>query len=110
LQYVSLLAVTGTCLLYPLATNAGGLLIVRALHGLSYGMATTVNLALFIDSLPPKANRHHALGYFTSALSFGFTSGQALAGFAADWFGYTLAFVLAAAPTLVAMCWVDAPR
>ncbi len=109
LQYATLLAVVGTSLLYPLATTAGGLLLVRALHGLAYGMATTVNLALFIDLLPPQANRHHALGYFTGALSFGFTVGQAVAGFTADWFGFGWAFVAAAAPPLVAMLWVDAP-
>ena len=109
LQYVSLLAVVATSLLYPLATTAPELMVVRALHGLAYGLATTVNLALFIDLLPPEANRHHALGYFTAALSFGFTIGQVIAGFAADWYGFGVAFVLAAVPPLLAMAWVDAP-
>jgi MFS family permease len=109
LQYASLLAVIGTSLLYPLATTAGELMVVRALHGLAYGLATTVNLALFIDLLPPEASRHHALGYFTAALSFGFTIGQAISGFAAEWYGFAWAFVLAALPPLLAMAWVDAP-
>ncbi len=109
LQYATLLAVVGTSLLYPLATTAGPLLAVRALHGFAYGMATTVNLALFIDLLPPGANRHHALGYFTAALSLGFTLGQAIAGFVADWSGFGWAFAAAALPPLLATLWVDAP-
>jgi MFS family permease len=88
----SLVAVALISMVYPLATEAWSLLLVRALHGLAYGLATTINLALFIDSLPPTAARHHAMGYFMGALGGGFTLGQALGGFAADWYGYGWAF------------------
>lgn len=105
----SLIAVAITSMVYPLAAATWSLLLVRAMHGLAYGLATTINLALFIDLLPPNAARHHAMGYFMGALGAGFTLGQASGGFAADWYGYGWAFALAAAPPLVALLLVDAP-
>jgi MFS family permease len=103
----SLVAVALISMVYPLATEAWSLLLVRALHGLAYGLATTINLALFIDSLPPTAARHHAMGYFMGALGGGFTLGQALGGFAADWYGYGWAFLIAALPPLLGLPLVD---
>ncbi|HZS01201.1 MAG TPA: MFS transporter [Chloroflexota bacterium] len=105
----ALVAVAIMSLVYPLATAHWSLLLVRAMHGLAYGLATTINLALFIDLLPPTAARHHAMGYFMAALGCGFTLGQAIGGFAADWYGYGWAFALAAAPPLLALGLVDAP-
>ena len=105
----ALIAVAIISVVYPLATATWSLLLVRAMHGLAYGLATTINLALFIDLLPPNAARHHAMGYFMAALGCGFTLGQAIGGFAADWYGYGWAFALAAVPPLLALLLVDAP-
>jgi MFS family permease len=105
----ALIAVAVISTVYPLATATWSLLLVRAMHGLAYGLATTINLALFIDLLPPNAARHHAMGYFMAALGSGFTLGQAIGGFAADWYGYGWAFLLAAAPPLLALLLIDAP-
>jgi MFS family permease len=105
----ALAAVAIISMTYPLATDGWSLLLVRAMHGLAYGLATTINLALFIDSLPPNAARHHAMGYFMGALGGGFTLGQAVSGFAADWFGYGWAFVIAGLPPLLALPLVEAP-
>jgi MFS family permease len=105
----SLIAVAIISVVYPLAAATWSLLLVRAMHGLAYGLATTINLALFMDLLPPNAARHHAMGYFMGALGAGFTLGQAIGGFAADWYGYGWAFALAAAPPLLALLLVDAP-
>ncbi len=106
----ALVAVSVISVAYPFATDAWSLVLVRGVHGLAYGLATTINLALFIDLLPPHANRHHAMGYFMAALGGGFTTGQAVAGFAADWWGYGWAYGLAAVPPLVALVCLDAPR
>lgn len=105
----ALAAVAVVSLAYPLATDAWSLLLLRGMHGLAYGLATTINLALFIDLLPPHASRHHAMGYFMAALGGGFTTGQAIAGFTADWWGYGWAYVIAALPPLIALTCVDAP-
>jgi MFS family permease len=105
----ALFAVAIISMIYPLAVDTWSLLLVRAMHGLAYGLATTINLALFIDSLPPNAARHHAMRYFMGALGGGFTLGQAVGGFAADWYGYAWAFVMAGIPPLIALLFVDAP-
>jgi MFS family permease len=94
---------------HPLATDPGTLFLVRAVNGLAYGIASTVNLALFIDLLPPHANRHYAMGYFSGALGGGWAIGQFLAGLAGDWWGYSWAFPLAAGPALLALVFVDPP-
>ncbi|HEY7063266.1 MAG TPA: MFS transporter [Chloroflexota bacterium] len=105
----AMLAVAIISVAYPLAAESWSLLLVRAMHGLAYGLATTVNLALFIDLLPPAAPHSHAMGYFMAALGGGFTVGQAIGGFTADWYGFGWAFVLAAFPPLLALTCVDAP-
>jgi MFS family permease len=99
----SLVAIAAASVLYPRAVEPWSILGVRALHGLAYGLATTINLALFIDQLPPTASRHRAMGYFMTALSVGFTVGQLIAGFAGNWFGFGWAFALAGLPTLLAL-------
>jgi MFS family permease len=105
-----LIAVIIITVVHPLATDATSLLLVRAMNGLAYGLASTINLALFIDLLPPQANRHHAMGYFMGALGGSWALGQACAGFAGDWWGYGWGYVLAAAPAALALLFVDAPR
>src|SRR3954468_12154501 len=105
----ALIAVAIISVVYPLATATWSLLLVRAMHGLAYGLATTINLALFIDLLPPHAARYHAMGYFMAALGCGFTLGQAIGGFAADWYGYGWVFLMAGLPPLLALVFVDAP-
>jgi MFS family permease len=106
----ALIAVAIITVVHPLATAATSLFLVRAMNGLAYGIASTINLALFIDLLPPTASRHHAMGYFMGALGGGWATGQALAGFAGDWWGYGVAYVLAAVPALLALAFGEAPR
>ena len=60
---------------YPMANNALVFGIIRGLHGFAVGMATTVNMALFMDSLAPGGNRHRHLAAYASALSLGYTIG-----------------------------------
>ncbi|HZU06836.1 MAG TPA: MFS transporter [Chloroflexota bacterium] len=83
--------------------------LVRALHGFAVGMATTVNMALFMDSLAPGGDRHRHLAAYASALSAGYTIGGVGGGSLGYWLGYGPAFLCAAAfPLLAALC-VTAP-
>jgi predicted MFS family arabinose efflux permease len=75
-------------------------------------MATTINLAVFTDSLPPGRARQRALGYYMAGIAVGYSLGAFLAGFIADWYGTTPAFLLAAGFGAVALLGVPprAPR
>lgn len=90
-----------TSLLYPyVATVPALLLIVRLLHGLAFGTATTVNMAFFIDTLTP-VTRARGMGLYGAGMAAGYTLGNTLAGFAADLFGYGGAFAVTAALWLI---------
>ena len=79
------------------------------LTGLSFGLATTTNFALFTQELPPGRARQQALGYYTAGIAVGFALGAFVAGYAADWLGTPGAFVIAVAFGLVTLLGVP-PR
>ena len=59
----SLVIAAGCSLLYPYFVASTPLfLVLRVLHGLSSGVATTVNLAFFIDSQPAGVSRARRMG------------------------------------------------
>ncbi len=74
---------------------------LRSLGGFCYGVATTVNLARFIDAIPPGRDRASAMGYFSAALAVGFMIGNGLGGFSGELLGYPWAFTLAAGNYLI---------
>jgi MFS transporter, DHA1 family, multidrug resistance protein len=84
-------------LLLPYAHEPLAFAALRALGGFSYGVATTVNLARFIDAIPTNRDRATAMGYFSAALAVGFMIGNGLGGFSGELLGYPIAFTLAAA-------------
>jgi MFS family permease len=63
-------------LLIPTATDPLAFAALRALSGFCYGVASTVNLARFIDAIPPGRDRASAMGYFSAALAVGFMIGN----------------------------------
>jgi len=71
--------------------------LLRAIAGFSYGIASTTNMARFIDAIPPGANRASAMGLFSAAWALGFTFGNGLGGFVGEVAGYEVAFYCAAA-------------
>jgi predicted MFS family arabinose efflux permease len=95
-----LVAAMGTAmvaaLLVPQAPDPFTFAALRAVGGFCYGVATTVNLARFIEAIPPNQDRASAMGYFSAALAVGFMVGNGLGGFAGDVFGYPIAFAMAA--------------
>jgi MFS family permease len=91
-------------LAYPWFSDWPTLAVLRLLGGFSYGLCTTINLAQFIDGLPPRARRDRPMALYTAALSVGFALGNITSGFVASAFGYTAGFtVVAMFPLAVAI-------
>jgi MFS family permease len=88
--------------LYPIAQQTLALTTVRALHGLSFGAATTLNMATFLAVCTP-ANRRTATALFTASWSGGYSIGNFAAGVIADTQGFGAAFLLAAIFPLIAI-------
>ena len=90
--------------LYPIATEPWALWSVRLLHGLSFGVATTLNFATFLTvSARVPSHRARDTALFTASWSGGYSIGNLASGILADHYGFGLAFVLAAACPLVAL-------
>jgi MFS family permease len=104
-MYFSLALHAASIALYAVPADAVLFGAIRALQGFAVGMATTVNMALFMDSLPPGGNRHRHLAAYASALSLGFTVGGLGGGLLGYWLGYRPAFLCAALfPLLAGLC------
>ena len=92
-----------TNFLYSLATDTVTFAIVQSLNGLTYGTATTLYMAFYVDSLAPDENRNHAMGYYVGSLAIGYSTGNFFGGLIADHWGYALTFQLGALLSLVAI-------
>jgi MFS family permease len=65
----------GTLALYPLAHEPAALWAVRILHGVSFGAATTLNMAAFL-AVCTTQNRRMATALFTASWSGGYSVGN----------------------------------
>ena len=92
-----------TNFLYSLATDPVTFAIVQSLNGFTYGAATTLYMAFYVDSLAPNENRNHAMGYYVGSLAIGYSTGNFFGGLIADHWGYALTFQLGALLSLVAI-------
>jgi predicted MFS family arabinose efflux permease len=92
-----------TNFLYSLATDPVTFAIVQSLNGFTYGAATTLYMAFYVDSLAPDENRNHAMGYYVGSLAIGYSTGNFFGGLIADHWGYALTFQLGAVLSLVAI-------
>ncbi|HLI27782.1 MAG TPA: MFS transporter [Chloroflexota bacterium] len=99
----SLLLVSTANLLFAHVSDALALSALRLLGGLGFGLGTTVNLAQFIDTLPPQRSRERAMSLYTAALASGFMLGNLLAGGFSDRGGYAAGFLAVAVPPLLAV-------
>jgi MFS family permease len=109
LMYLAIGLQTASAALFAIPVDALLFALFRGLQGFAFGMASTVNMALFMDTLPPDGNRHRHLAAFASALSLGFTFGGLGGGLLGDWLGYGPAFLCAAAVSLLAIPCTTAP-
>jgi len=105
----ALLASLAASLLHPVVASLPAFLAVRLLAGLAYGVATTVNLALFSERLEAGAARSRAMGYYTAGFAVGYSGGAVLAGYAADWIGLGPAFGVAAGLGALSLLGVPPP-
>ncbi len=87
--------------LYPVATAPWAFWAVRGMHGLAFGVATTINLAAVLSTEPRR--RARAMSLFTAAMAAGYTAGNLAGGFLADAVGYGMSFPLAAILPLLAI-------
>jgi predicted MFS family arabinose efflux permease len=101
LMSLALLAMAACNFLYPYAVTSLTFAVVQGLNGFAYGAITTLYLAFYIGSLPPDEDRNHAMGYYAGSLALGYSTGNFLAGFIADRFGYEATFQLAALLSLL---------
>ncbi len=76
--------------LYPVGVDAWAFWSVRALHGLAFGAATTLNLAAALAS--GTRARARAMGLYTAVMAAGFTAGNLLGGVLTDAAGYDTTF------------------
>jgi predicted MFS family arabinose efflux permease len=98
---LALLAMAGCNFLYPFAVTSLSFAVVHGLNGFAYGAITTLYLAFYIGSLPPDEDRNHAMGYYAGSLALGYSTGNFLAGYVADRFGYPATFQLAGVMSLL---------
>ncbi len=85
-----------TCLAFPLATSSVLFGLLLAIFGATAGVATTVNLAIFMEAIPAGSSKHKAMAFYAGTLSGGHMIGNLSGGMAGDHLGYTGAFQLAA--------------
>jgi len=89
-------------LLYPLASNAIQLILVRALHGAAAAAFLPAAIALVID-ITPAEKRGSAIGWYTASLQLGLMAGPITGGFLLKHFGFDPVFYACAAVSAIAL-------
>jgi MFS family permease len=97
-------------LAHPLVASALGFAGVRLVYGIGYSVSTTVNMAVFVDSISEEGERRRASGMYASAMASGYTFGGFAGGFLGQALGFTGAYVVIAALWLAALLPVLARR
>lgn len=92
LVYSSIAFFVGT-LLYPFATNIGVLLVLRVLHGITFGIITTVKGTICAEIIPT-SRRGEGLSYFSMAMSLAMVFGPFIGIMLANMNEYTIAFII----------------
>lgn len=80
-------------LLYPMATNIGILLALRVVHGIIFGIITTVKGTICAEIIPI-SRRGEGLGYFSMAMSLAMVFGPYIGLKLANINAYNIAFIL----------------
>lgn len=77
--------------------------LVLFVHGLAYGLATTMTLALCMESIRSPADAAGVMGWYTGFTSGGHFVGAFAAGYLADHWGMSQSFVVIALTTCIAL-------
>ena len=80
-------------LFYPIATSVSSLLIVRAIHGIGFGMATTATGTIVADLLP-QSRRGEGMGYYSMSMNLAMVIGPFLGLQAINSWGSVTLFIL----------------
>ena len=88
---------------HPLAVAPLAVFAVRALTGLAYGVATTVNFARFVDEQPPGPVRARAMGYYSTGIAVGYSLASFVVGFVVEGGGFGWAFLTGAGLVLTGL-------
>ncbi len=88
---------------FPLTPNPGLLAVIGAAYGMGYSLSTTVNMALFVGSLADNPQRNQAVSLYAGSMAFGYALGALGGGAAANWFGFTAAFLLVSATCVLGL-------
>ncbi|HKC18708.1 MAG TPA: MFS transporter [Candidatus Dormibacteraeota bacterium] len=73
-----------------------------ALHGAAFGLVTTFQLAMLIDSRRREGSMAASIAWYTAAISLGYAAGSPLGAAAIERFGYAGAFWVSGGVTVVA--------
>ena len=89
-------------LLYDYTTNVTSLLLLRVLHGIGWGAATTAATTLIADIAPPK-RRGEAMGIFGMASNVAMAIGPALSMILLQKYDFPILFSMSAGISLVSL-------
>lgn len=89
-------------LLYDYARSVTSLLVLRVLHGIGWGAATTAATTLIADIAPPR-RRGEAMGFFGMAANVAMAIGPVLSIMLLDASSFTLLFAISAAVALASL-------
>lgn len=87
---------------YILATTVPRLLSLRVLHGLGFGIATTMYAAI-VSEILPKARRGEGIGYFGLGTTLAMAVAPGLGVWIVDNFSFTSLFITAAVSQIIAL-------
>ncbi|VBB05783.1 Hypothetical protein LUCI_0994 [Lucifera butyrica] len=87
---------------YILATTVPRLLSLRVVHGLGFGIATTLYAAIVID-LIPKSRRGEGIGYFGLGTTLAMAIAPGLGVWIVDNFSFTSLFIVATLSQILAL-------
>jgi MFS family permease len=78
---------------YPLVTFITAFLLLRVLHGLTYGLVSTAGNSLIVDIMP-SSRRGEGLGYFGVANNIAMAVGPMISLFMHDYYSFDVIFYL----------------
>ncbi len=98
-----------TFFMYAFATTLGQLLVLRFLHGLSWGILTTSSSTMIIDYIPVR-RRGEGLGYFGLGMPLAMALGPMVGLFIITNYSFNLMFVTTAVISLIGFVLISSAK
>lgn len=103
LMFSALAVAAVATFMHPLVPTSLGFAGVRLLYGIGYSVSTTVNMAVFVDSISNQSDRRRSSGMYAAAMAAGYTVGGLAGGFLGQALGFQRAYAAIAVLWLLAM-------